>query len=94
MATDVSIFSYSGQLTFGITGDYAITADIEVLAGGIEDGAKELSHAVRHRRAGAAEDHSGKVLKDWLTGLPARLRAHVQRAAGNQRRGRDAMMRP
>jgi WS/DGAT C-terminal domain len=79
LRTGVSIFSYCGQLTFGITGDYATTADIEVLAGGIDDGAKEMSHAGRHRRAGAAVENSGKVLKDELTGPPARLRAHVQR---------------
>ncbi|HXZ63206.1 MAG TPA: wax ester/triacylglycerol synthase family O-acyltransferase [Streptosporangiaceae bacterium] len=54
LRTGVSIFSYSGQLTFGITGDYATTADIEVLARGIEDAIQELSDAARHRPASEA----------------------------------------
>jgi diacylglycerol O-acyltransferase len=41
----VSIFSYCGQLTFGVTGDYATTPDIDVLARGIEDGIGELVNA-------------------------------------------------
>jgi WS/DGAT/MGAT family acyltransferase len=48
----VSIFSYCGQLTFGITGDYATTPDIDVLARGIEDGIGELvKTALQPRRA-------------------------------------------
>ncbi len=38
----VSIFSYDGELTFGITGDYDTAADIDVLAEGIGTGVKEL----------------------------------------------------
>jgi diacylglycerol O-acyltransferase len=38
----VAIFSYIGQLTFGITGDYDRASDIEVLAKGIENGIDEL----------------------------------------------------
>jgi hypothetical protein len=38
----VSIFSYDGELTFGITGDYDTADDIEVLAKGISVGAVEL----------------------------------------------------
>ena len=37
LRTGISIFSYCGQLTFGITGDYGSTPDLEVLARGIED---------------------------------------------------------
>ncbi len=56
LRTGVSIFSYCGQLTFGITGDYATTADIEVLARGIEVGIQELSDAAaRHRPGGGAK---------------------------------------
>jgi len=40
--TGVSIFTYCGNVTFGITGDYATTPDIGVLARGIEDGVAEL----------------------------------------------------
>ena len=38
----VAIFSYIGQLSFGITGDYDRAPDIEVLAEGIENGISEL----------------------------------------------------
>jgi WS/DGAT/MGAT family acyltransferase len=38
----VAIFSYAGDLTFGITGDWETTADIEILAKGIEAGISEL----------------------------------------------------
>jgi hypothetical protein len=50
----VSVFSYSGQLTFGVTGDYVTTPDITVLARGIEHGIEELADAVRRRGAGDA----------------------------------------
>ena len=38
----VAIFSYDGQVNFGITGDYDTSADLDVLARGIEDGMKQL----------------------------------------------------
>jgi diacylglycerol O-acyltransferase / wax synthase len=38
----VAIFSYDGEVTFGITGDYDTAADIDVLAEGISAGVKEL----------------------------------------------------
>lgn len=41
----VAIFSYDGQVTFGITGDYDSAPDIEVLAKGIEAGMAELTEA-------------------------------------------------
>jgi WS/DGAT/MGAT family acyltransferase len=53
LRTGVSIFSYCGQLTFGITGDYATTPDLDVLARGIEHGIEELRDAAHRRRAGA-----------------------------------------
>jgi diacylglycerol O-acyltransferase len=34
----VAIFSYDGQVTFGITGDWETTADLDVLCRGIEEG--------------------------------------------------------
>jgi len=55
LRTGVSIFSYSGQLTFGITGDYATTPDIGILARGIEHGLEELTEAVHRGRGGDAE---------------------------------------
>ena len=38
----IAIFSYNGEVSFGITGDYDTTPDIEVLAHGIEDGMAQL----------------------------------------------------
>jgi diacylglycerol O-acyltransferase len=38
----VSIFSYDGQVNFGITGDYDSAPDIAVLARGVEHGMEEL----------------------------------------------------
>ncbi|HEV2362357.1 MAG TPA: wax ester/triacylglycerol synthase family O-acyltransferase [Acidimicrobiales bacterium] len=38
----VGIFSYNGQITFGVTGDYDGAPDIEVLCRGIEEGITEL----------------------------------------------------
>ena len=54
--TGVAIFSYCGELTFGITGDFATSPDLDVLARGIEHGISELLAAARrhHRRAAAA----------------------------------------
>jgi len=52
LRTGVSVFSYCGQLTFGVTGDYATTPDIDVLARGIEDGIGELMKKALRARAG------------------------------------------
>ena len=38
----VAIFSYDGNLNFGVTGDYDTAADIEILCAGIEEGIREL----------------------------------------------------
>jgi len=38
----IAIFSYAGQLSFGVTGDYESASDIDVLATGIEAGITEL----------------------------------------------------
>jgi diacylglycerol O-acyltransferase len=42
LRTGVAIFSYCGQVTFGVTGDYDTAADIWTLAEGIERGMAEL----------------------------------------------------
>jgi diacylglycerol O-acyltransferase len=42
----VAIFSYNGQVNFGVTGDYDTAPDIEVLCHGIESGMAELLAAV------------------------------------------------
>jgi diacylglycerol O-acyltransferase len=41
----VAIFSYDGKLSFGVSGDYDTTVDLQVLCGGIERGLAELVHA-------------------------------------------------
>ncbi len=41
----IAIFSYDGEVNFGITGDYDSTEDIDILAGGIEDGMTQLLKA-------------------------------------------------
>jgi len=51
LRTGVSIFTYCGQMTFGITADYATNPDVDVLARGIEEGVSELTRAVQRRRA-------------------------------------------
>jgi WS/DGAT/MGAT family acyltransferase len=45
LRTGICILSYCDSVTFGITGDYASTPDIQVLATGIEDDVTELLKA-------------------------------------------------
>jgi diacylglycerol O-acyltransferase / wax synthase len=52
--TGISIFSYHGTVTFGITGDFAATPDLDVLARGIEQGVSELLAAAKRHRPRAA----------------------------------------
>jgi diacylglycerol O-acyltransferase / wax synthase len=52
LRTGVSIFTYCGQMTFGITADYATNPDVDILAGGIEEGLRELTEAAQRLRAG------------------------------------------
>ncbi|MGP0031659.1 MAG: WS/DGAT/MGAT family O-acyltransferase [Acidimicrobiales bacterium] len=42
MRIGIAIFSYDGEVNFGLTGDYDTTADLGVLAHGIEDGMTQL----------------------------------------------------
>jgi hypothetical protein len=48
----VSIFTYEGAVTFGITADYDSTPDIDVLVAGIEQSMGELVEAARRQVAG------------------------------------------
>jgi len=50
LRTGVSIFTYCGQVTFGITGDYTTTPDLDVLARGIEVGITELLQVANQSR--------------------------------------------
>jgi WS/DGAT/MGAT family acyltransferase len=53
LRTTIAILSYDGQLSFGITGDYDSTPDIETLTAGIETEIAVLSaHARGHREPG------------------------------------------
>jgi diacylglycerol O-acyltransferase / wax synthase len=45
LTLNVAILSYCGQLHFGVIGDGASGQDLELLAGGIEDGFAELASA-------------------------------------------------
>jgi WS/DGAT/MGAT family acyltransferase len=38
----IAIFSYDGEVNFGLTGDYDTAADLEVLAAGIQEGMRRL----------------------------------------------------
>jgi WS/DGAT/MGAT family acyltransferase len=38
----IAIFSYNGEVNFGITGDYDTTEDLDVLSAGIEDGMAQM----------------------------------------------------
>jgi len=51
LRTGICIFTYSGQVTFGITGDYDTTPDLDVLAHGVERGIAELLATVKRRRS-------------------------------------------
>jgi diacylglycerol O-acyltransferase len=55
LRTGVSIFSYCGRLTFGITGDFTASPDLDVLARGIEGGVSELLKAARRTRGAARQ---------------------------------------
>jgi WS/DGAT/MGAT family acyltransferase len=47
MRIGIAIFSYNGEVNFGITGDYDTTADLDVLSGGIEDGMAQMVKLAR-----------------------------------------------
>jgi WS/DGAT/MGAT family acyltransferase len=52
----VSIFTYCGNVTFGITGDFAANPDLDILARGVEDGVSGLLKAAkRHARSTAGK---------------------------------------
>ena len=52
LRTGIAIFTYCGTVTFGITGDFAATPDLEVLADGIELSLSELLAAARRHQRG------------------------------------------
>lgn len=58
--TGVSIFSYDGNITFGITGDYRTTPDLAVLARGIEAAIAELLEAAAGDDVATAKKTAGR----------------------------------
>jgi diacylglycerol O-acyltransferase len=86
----IAIFSYNGDLTFGVTGDYDTTDDIEVLCRGIERSMQELldlaDAAVRREaRAAAATRPRAKPRARTATGGQSGTAASTsnkRRAAG------------
>jgi diacylglycerol O-acyltransferase len=93
LRTGVSIFTYNGQVTFGITGDYATTPDLDVLASGIEGGIAELLAAIPRRSRAEPGKHGGskvpKTAKDAKTAKgakPARNAQGTKVAKGSKNR--------
>ena len=46
MRIGVAIFSYNGEVSFGVTGDYDSTEDLDVLCRGIEEGIRQMRKTV------------------------------------------------
>jgi hypothetical protein len=63
MRIGVSIFSYNGTVTFGITGDRDVSADIPTLATGITTAMSELLDAAAAAVAASAPPASSKGAK-------------------------------
>jgi len=87
--TGISIFSYAGNVAFGITGDYAANPDLDVLARGIEHGVSELLMAAEQHAAAASGSPSRPARK-----APATRKATVTRKArqapAKSRGGKDS----
>ncbi len=60
MRFGVTIFSYDGEVTFGVTGDQDVSPDVDVLARGIRDGLDELI-AIATRKPAATKRTKKKV---------------------------------
>ncbi len=79
LRTGISIFTYCGNVTFGLTGDFNTNPDLDVLARGIEDSLAELLQAASPRRTGAATARAGQRRK--TPPAATRPRARATRAA-------------
>jgi len=53
LRTGIAIFTYCDNVTFGVTGDYGTTPDLDVLAHGIDEGLSELLKAAERGSAPA-----------------------------------------
>jgi hypothetical protein len=76
----VAIFSYDGELVFGVTGDYDCAPDIDALVEGISHGLTELLPTNGHRTDGARRKGAKR---------PA-----TPRGQGNRRQGARTAVRP
>jgi WS/DGAT/MGAT family acyltransferase len=89
--TGISIFTYCGNVTFGITGDFAANPDLDVLAHGIEDGMSGLLKAAkRHHRSAAAKERRPPAAKERRPPAAKERRP----AAAKERRPAAAKERP
>jgi WS/DGAT/MGAT family acyltransferase len=90
----VSIFSYDGELTFGVTGDYDTASDIDVLAEGIGVGVSELLPSANgHRQGAAAADGAtatgtGTAQRTEAVSNGRRSSARAAKAAGRSAAGK------
>ena len=82
--TGIAIFSYDGNIVFGITADYAANPDVDVLARGIEHGVSELLLAAeRHAAPAASSGNGSRPARKGNGPRPARKKAaRAPRAAG------------
>jgi WS/DGAT/MGAT family acyltransferase len=81
--TGISIFSYDGNIRFGITADYAANPDVDVLARGIEHGVSELLLAAeQHPVPAAPAVPSGDGSRPARKNGPRPARKKTTRAAG------------
>jgi len=83
----VAIFSYHGNLTFGVTGDFDTAPDIDVLCRGIEAGLEELLAAAG---AKSATENGGTARKPPASPRPKARAARRSRATGRSPSGKSA----
>jgi diacylglycerol O-acyltransferase len=64
LRTGVAVLTYCDNVTFGITGDFRTSPDVDVLARGIEEDITELLNAARqhHRSKRARSDRCNEQL--------------------------------
>jgi diacylglycerol O-acyltransferase len=79
LRTGVSIFTYCGEVTFGITGDYANAAGLDQMARAIEQGIQDLFRA--HQAAPAEPDRPAAEPKRARTRRVASAKIVVHRPA-------------
>jgi diacylglycerol O-acyltransferase len=56
----VSIFSYAGDLAFGVTGDFDTAPDVDTLADGIRESVEELGRTARERSGSGSGRDGGR----------------------------------